>query len=189
MVVVLVVAAFLPSKLAEPALRWCGLGFQLLGIYTVVRGLQNRGTLFKRDSVQGWVRRRPRWRPKPQVIEVAGTAYATVGASAKFSLWRGVGDGSVEARLAALEANIETVKKEQQEGTKEVQEATRKTNEAISAERRAREAAVTALDARLEKMGAGGLHVEWMGVIWLGIGTVLATVPGEIATGLQWLAR
>jgi hypothetical protein len=40
---------------------------------------------------------------------------------------------------------------------------------------------------QLEKLGAGGLHIEMMGVFWLVLGVVLATVPGEIAAVLKWL--
>jgi len=103
-------------------------------------------------------------------------------------VWRGAPpDASVEARLAALEANLATLRIEQAETAKESQEATRKTNEAVDAERRVRESAVTALRAQLEGLGARGLNVEMMGVFWLILGVVLATVPGEIAAVLKWL--
>jgi chromosome segregation ATPase len=103
-------------------------------------------------------------------------------------MWRGVpADASVEARLAALEANLATLRTEQAETAKEFQEATRKTNDAVDAERRARESAVGSLRVQLEKLGAGGLHVEMMGVFWLILGVVLATVPGEIAAAFKWL--
>jgi hypothetical protein len=105
----------------------------------------------------------------------------------KLSVWRGTPtDASIEARLAALEANLATLRTEQAETVKEFQEATSKTNEAVDAERRAQESAVTALRVQLEGLGAGGLHVEMMGVFWLVLGVVLATVPGEIAAALKW---
>jgi hypothetical protein len=88
--------------------------------------------------------------------------------------------------LATLEANVATLRAEQAETAKEFQEATRKVNEAVGVERLARESAITALRLQLEGLGAGGIHVEMMGVFWLVVGVVLATVPSEIAVALRW---
>jgi hypothetical protein len=190
-IVVLIVASQLPLSLADPVLRYCGLAFQLLGILTVVSGLRDKRRLFNRpsllDNVRRWMKRRPRWGAKPQTILVTGTGSISLSGSAKLSVWRGApADGSVEARLDALEANLATLRTEQAETAKELQEATRKTNEAVGTERRARESAVTALRVQFEGLGAGGLHVEMMGVFWLVVGVVLATVSGEIAVALKW---
>lgn len=188
---VLIVASQLPMSLADPVLRYCGLAFQLLGILTVVSGLRDKRRLFNRPSllenIRRWLDRRPRWGAKPETILLAGTGSISLSGSAKLSVWRGTpADASVDARLAALEANLATLRTEQAETAKELQEATRKTNEAVDAERRARESGVTALRVQLEGLGAGGLHVEMMGVFWLVVGVVLATVPGEIAAALKW---
>ncbi|MGA2327639.1 MAG: hypothetical protein ABSH05_15250 [Bryobacteraceae bacterium] len=88
--------------------------------------------------------------------------------------------------MATLEANVATLRAEQAETAKEFQEATRKVNEAVGVERLARESAITALRLQLEGLGAGGIHVEMMGVFWLVVGVVLATVPSEIAVALRW---
>ena len=102
---------------------------------------------------------------------------------------RAPADASVEARLHGLEAGLATLRTEQRQTANELQEATRKTNEAVGTERQARESALTALRVQLQSPGVGGLHVEWMGIGWLVLGTVLATIPGEIAVAFQWLAR
>jgi len=190
-VLALTVASRLSLSLAEPVLRYCGLAFQLLGILTVVSGLRDKRRLFNRPSlvenIRGWMNRRPRWGAKPQTIWVAGTAEGSASCSAKGSVWRGAPpDASVEARLATLEANVATLRAEQAETAKEFQEATRKVNEAVGVERLARESAITALRLQLEGLGAGGIHVEMMGVFWLVVGVVLATVPSEIAVALRW---
>ena len=192
LVLVLTVASSLPLSLADPVLRYFGLVFQLLGILTVVSGLRDKRRLFNRPSlienIRLWINRRPRWRAKPQTILVAGIGSIPVSGSARASMWRGVAaNASVEVRLAALEANLATLRTEQAEAAKEFQEATRKTNEALDAERRTRGSAVGSLRVQLEKLGAGGLHIEMTGVFWLVLGVVLATVPGEIAAVLKWL--
>jgi hypothetical protein len=191
---VLIVASQLPLSLADPVLRYCGLAFQLLGILTVVSGLRDKRRLFNRPSllenIRRWLDRRPRWGAKPQTILAAGIGSISLLGSLKVSVWRGTpADASIDARLAALEANLATLRTEQAESAKEFQEATRKTNETVDAERRARESAVTALRVQLEGLGAGGLHIEMMGVFWLVLGVVLATVPGEIAAALKWVGQ
>jgi hypothetical protein len=189
-ILVLIIASRLPLNQAEFWLRFCGFGFELLGILTVVSGLRDKQRLFNLPSfgenIRRWLDRRPRWGAKQYApLEAKAGIYALSGMSAKLSVWRGTpADAPIEARLAALEANLATLKTEQAESAKEFQEVARKTNEAIDAERRARESTVTALRVQLEGLGAGGLHIEMMGIVWLFLGVVLTTFPGEIAAVL-----
>lgn len=190
-VLVAIVASQLPVSVAD-RVRYCGLTFQLLGILTVVSGLRDKRRLFNRPSlvenIRRWLSRHPRWGAKPHTIFDAGTVSISLSDSARASVWRGAPpDASVEARLAALEANLATLRTEQAETAKEFQEATRKTNETVDLERRAWGSTVAALRVQLEGLGAGGIHVEMMGVVWLLLGVVLATVPGEIAVALLTL--
>jgi hypothetical protein len=185
-VVLLVPAAAsqLPATAAEPLLRYCGLVAQLLGIQTVVSGLQSKQRLFNRpgfaETVRLWIHRRPRWGAKPQTVVTTGTASLSLSVG-RVSIWRDARpDAPVEERLAALEANPATLRTELTETTKEFQEATRKTREAVDAENRRRESAVAALRTQLEGLGAEGLHIELWGVVWLILGVVLATIPGEV---------
>jgi hypothetical protein len=187
-----VIAISLPLKLAEAVLRYCGLAFELLGILTIVSGLRDKRRLFDRPSllqtIRAWLSRRPRWGARPGTILMAGTASVSLSAGiARLSVRRGASaDASIEARLAAIEANLETLRTEQGQIARDLEEATRKANETVAAERRARESALTAIRVQLERLGAEGIHVEMMGVVWLVLGTVLATVPGEIASALRW---
>jgi len=48
---VFIVASQLPVKLSDPVLRFCGLVFQLLGIFTVVVNLRDKRRLFSRPSL------------------------------------------------------------------------------------------------------------------------------------------
>jgi hypothetical protein len=93
----------------------------------------------------------------------------------------------IEARLSALEVNIETLKEEQAETSKELQDETRKRVEALDSERRSRESAVVELRTRVDTLGAGGLHLETAGLFWLIVGVVLGTVPVEIWSVLRRL--
>ena len=188
----LLAASRLPLDWADAVLRYCGLAFQLLGIGMVALGLRDKGRLFDRptlrEKIRRWFARRPRWNAKTQTRIVTATGTLSISADARASMWRGTpADACVADRLAALEANLVTLKTEHAETAKQLQEATRKANEAIEAERQARESGITTLRVKLEGLGAGGLHIEWTGVFWLLVGVVLATIPGEIAFGLQVL--
>jgi hypothetical protein len=95
-------------------------------------------------------------------------------------------DATVEARLDALEANLLTLRQEHTETAQELRESARRTDEAVTSERRARESAVTSLRSQLEGFGVGDLYVEMIGIFWLVLGVVLATIPSEVAGALRW---
>ena len=110
------------------------------------------------------------------------------GGEARLSVWRGTPSGSsIQARVDALEQNLETVRSESDATAKKLQEEQRNRTEAVKAEREARVSVIDKLNTRVNKLAAGGLHIEWMGVLWLVLGVVLATVSTEIACALTWL--
>ncbi len=171
---------------ADNFLRYCGLMLQLAGMLTVVFGLRDKGRLFERPSlvasVRRWLQRRPRWGAMPQTVMVAGTGSFSLSGSARLSVWHGVpADASLEARMHALEANVATLREEYDQNTQECHEAMKKTNDALTSERRERQATVGRLQEQVEKLGAGGLHLELMGVVCLFLGVVLATISKELA--------
>ncbi len=190
-VIVGALASLLPGT-ADDSVRYAGLALQILGIATVVHGLRDRRRLFNRpslvDHLVTWVARRPCWGAKPQAVSLSGTATIGISGSAKLSVWRGTPpNATIEARLAALEANIETLKAEQAETAKDIQEETRKRAEALASERQSRESAVGELRTRVDTLGVGGLHLETAGLFWLIVGVVLGTAPSEIWSAIRWL--
>ena len=179
------------SGIADDRVRYCGLSLQLLGILTVAVGLVARRRLFNLPSLleklRGYLGQRPRWGVKPQTIFLRATGGISVSGSGKVSVWRGVPpEASIYDRLAALAANVESLRIEQAGTAKVLQEETRKRIEAIDSERLMRESAFIDIRTQLGTLGAGGLHLEWAGVLWLILGVVLATAPSEIAGWLKW---
>ena len=184
-----VMASPLPSSTAN-RVRYSGLAFELLGIFTVVWGLRGKRLLFKRPSLiehfRSWLRRFPRWGGTQHRVLVAD-GLSLSSAVGKASGWIGVPPGAaVDARLNALESNLAALRREHEEATKEVAENLRNTKEAVDLERQERKSADTALRQQLEGLGAEGLYVETMGVALLALGIVLDTIPAEI-TG--WFGR
>lgn len=191
---VVVLVALIGSQLpgnVDDRVRYSGLTLELLGIFTVVSGLRDKQRIFKRpslfDHVRSWLTRRPRWATRAHTISATGIASATAFATAKLSVWRGTSsEATVEARLVALEANVETLRSEQAETSKELHEETRKRTEAVDSERQARELAARDIRTQLETLGVGSLHLETAGLFWLVLGVMLATAPTEVANALGW---
>ncbi len=58
--------------------------------------------------------------------------------------------------------------------------------EAIKAERLATEADRNHLTTRLDQFAVGGLHIEWMGIVWLVVGIVLGNISVEVSKASHW---
>src|SRR5271166_4729404 len=97
---------------SEQSFRFAGGGFQLLGVYTVVRGLNETRKLFGHPGLlarlRQWLHRVPRF---PRTIMVTGQALVgDAFASAQASVWRNAGPGdSLETRVTTLEKNLSEV--------------------------------------------------------------------------------
>ena len=187
---VFIVASLLPGTL-ENHLRYIGLAFELVGIGVVAYGLRDRWILFNRPTplahLRSWLERRPRWGGKSQIIASAGGGGVSTSAGlATSSVWRGVPAGaSVEDQVAALEANIETLRGEQAEIAKRIEKEARIQAEALGVERQARTLAINEIQGRIETLGIGGAHLELLGLIALILGAILATLSTEIAGCLR----
>ena len=190
--VVLVVAglSWLLPGTVEDRIRYCGLVLQLLGIATVVALLRDKRRTFKRQSLleqfQQWLSARPRFRPKGHIISVSGIGSSSAVGTATLSVWRrAVASAPLEERLSAIEANVETLKQDLESTSRRLQMSFDRLATELTEERRTRESTDTAIRDQVEKFAAEGLHVEAAGLLWLILGIVLATVPGELAT---WIA-
>lgn len=187
---VAVIASFLPAKI-DDRIRYCGMTLELLGVFTVAIGLREKRRIFNRLSLfehfQQWVGRRPRWGLSTHAVIAAGTGSVSRSGSAKASVWRGVAAGAtLDARVAAIEANLETLRGEQEEIVRQIQEEVRNRTAALDSERRTRESVVGEIQIQLDTFGAGGLHIEAAGLFWLVVGIVLATASTEVAWILAW---
>lgn len=189
---VLVLASFLTLPHSERMIRLCGLAFQLFGIVTVIEGLRGRRRLFNRpslfESVGKWFRGRPRWTPKSQTVSVSGVGAVMFAGNVTAFGWCGAAvNASVEDRLAALEVNAESLRKRQDETADELRKANANLSDAVAKERDERGSALAGLRLQIDNLGAGSLHIEMMGIYWVIAGTVLATVPAELAVLLNGL--
>lgn len=187
-VLILGVAMLLPIC-RETALRWAGMLIELLGIGTVVIGLDAKRRLFKLPSflehALSWVQRRPKWKPMPidLAAKVTVGSLTLSGSLGTAILRRGTPDGaSLEDRITALEQNLETVQKTQSEIEKRLDHEKTERQQALTTERRERETADGNLRKILEDLGSGGLYLEAMGIAWVMAGVIFATISNDIAS-------
>jgi len=190
-IIIIIIASVRPDNRSDH-FRYAGLFLQIIGIMTVAIRLYDRRVLFNRPSfvarVLSWFHNLLHLFEKAKTVQLSGSARVQASSSLDMMVWRGTSNGqSNEERINALVANLETLKNEQSKILSRIQSETTKRSEAIDLERNQRESADREFQKRLEKLGAGGLHIEWAGVIWLIAGIVFATIPDEISSLFKWL--
>lgn len=183
-VVALLSAVFLPGNPEDQIRRW-GLALQLLGVGTVAFVLRGKATIFGR-SVVGYFRQRfatrPRFRPPTQTLSAGLFVNSSTFGRAHLDEWQiTAATDSLEERLSKLERNIEIVRKTLDRNSQKARQASKTLQENLNSERRNREESIAKIDQQLHGLGAGGLHIELAGVIWLAFGIVMATIPTELA--------
>lgn len=182
--------AFLfPIPLVD-GLRYAGLTLQVWGVGTVIRGLRDRGRLFNKPSLvastRAWIRRFPQYKPRSVTLSASCVGSASAFGSVDAVVWRGYHEtDSLEQRFQALAENLETVTKELSRVSTGLERRVGEVRELLQREQTARAEEVSKIHGKLAELGAGGLHIELVGVAWLIAGIVLATVPAEIAQVFQ----
>lgn len=153
------------SLKGEPAVRITGLVFTLLGLWTVAKGLKETRKLFRRPGllalIKQWLREVPRFTPRPSISVSSSTR---IGISTRVVIV----PASLEERLTSIERQLADYR--------------HLGSEALASEGHTREAADQEIQRKLEEFAAGGLHVESIGLFWIFIGIILATISVEIDT-------
>jgi hypothetical protein len=170
----------------EPAIRVAGLFLQLLGLAAAALGIRDTRRMFGKpsflQSIRNWVSSWPRFKPKPQYVNLSGSA--SIGSSASATVWHGAGSGaSIEKRVDAIEANLREV-----EGRVRTAESNISTNERafkgmLHQEAEERAAQDQILHGKIEAASTDGLRLAAAGAFWLAVGVVLSTASPEL---LAW---
>jgi hypothetical protein len=110
-----------------------------------------------------------------------GVSVSVPVVSARGHVWSPIDSTQpVEQQLLALKRNVERLDKQVDEIRSELESITRKQSDALSEEQKARRVADHEIHKRLEAAETGGLHITLIGVIWLFVGVLLATLSLEI---------
>jgi hypothetical protein len=164
----------------EGRVRIASLIFQLLGLFGVAKGINNTRKAFGKANplAAAWnaIKDAPISPPKSKTVETNSTSSFGSGVTA-FARQNSEEESSVDERVSDLETAIS----EHINSTKSAlaQEASQR-EYATAAEREARERDIKALHKKLEQLSVGGLTLAWIGIAWLFLGIVSATLSIEI---------
>jgi len=176
------------SSAAEPLVRMTGLFLQLLGILTVVYGIERTRNFFGRPSLvqsaAAWLAEFPSIRGgTPTRIEVSNAGSVLV--SGRLSVRHRAGpNANLEDRVRVLEGNVEGLENSRDELQGQLDQANQRLDRELAEERQDRGLQIKALGAQLETSQTGDLGVSLIGAIWLMMGLVLSTSSDEIAAHL-----
>jgi hypothetical protein len=168
----------------ELEVRVIGLTLEWLGIGTVAYGIRETRKLFghpsARQLARAWMLRFPRWRRRVVVGAGAGSIGIS-GASAQMYVWSNVDPAApLQEQLNAVARNTERLNERLNQLQSEVDKDLLKHSEALQREQESRARADSDLQLRLEAAETGGLHITFMGVVWLFVGVTLSTLSSEI---------
>ncbi len=188
-VVLIAVIISLRLGVSEPVIRLTGLLLQFLGIGTVAWGISETRALFGHPSyttkVRSWVTRFPLLR-RPIVASLSGVeSLATVGKLRASCTHRADRDATIDARVAAIEKNIDAIHNRISQTQQEMDAEFAKAAEAIKREEQLRQFEDLAIRETFEATETGGVHISAIGALWLLVGVALSTAAPEIAAALQ----
>ncbi len=173
------------AQTISDALRWSGLFLQIIGLGSVVIGLQESRRLFNQpsvfESIREWLLQGIRiFKPRHIVIKAEGGAIGISTAFGHARVTSSPQSDSVEDRLFSLERNIEYLRDEIDHLRKDGAEFRKKATEDLVTERKERIAGDEVHAKQLQEAVIGGIHIELAGLIYLLFGITFATIPDEI---------
>jgi hypothetical protein len=188
---VLLVAAVVALRpgTPEPIIRWTGLFLQLLGICTVIIGIEQTRRLFDHPSLlsiaTSWLRAFPPYKRNVVVGAAAGDLGIVGGKARAYVTSNPPPNADIEERVASLERNVGHINKRIDGVFEELDKTQSEQMTALSREKQERAAEDAKIAAKLETSGTGGLHISAAGAVWLFVGVTLGTGSVEIAKWLQ----
>ena len=174
------------ARTLDDGLRYAGLALQLLGVSTVVVGLEARRRLFERASfastIRTWWAHRPKWSPGDISLSAEINIQGNLSISGDIEIWSSDDPlQTPEHRLTAVVRNQETIRRRLSSIHSASTQGLSQLKQAMSQHLDQQQTKHQQLSGVLEKLGAESITFEFVGLAWLVSGIVLATIPSEIA--------
>lgn len=177
---------YLFSQSESETIRYAGTMLQFLGLTTVAIGLSETRRLFGRPSLphkilfffrqvaSGFAT------PKPMTLQVHDlTCTPTIE---NVQLVRAASpEDSLEERVSILEENLNRLREELTVKKQEFQQGIQTVKVQIEREAQERRTENQQVTQKIEEVAVGGLHLETVGLLWLVLGVIATSIPGEIA--------
>jgi len=188
---ILLLYAFMPPS-SETRLRFVGLIFQICGVLIAAWGLLDIRKLFElptiRQITREWFRRFPPFRPKSKHVTVEmGTGHYSLTGYAP-DIWIGAGPtASIEQRLSVLEDNLQRVNQKTVDIQNQLNSEVRAHKEALAQASRSLKQTAEDIHHKLELTETSGLQLSFVGLVWLGVGLIISTIPNEIIRLIKYV--
>jgi hypothetical protein len=128
-----------------------------------------------------WISRFPPWK-RHLVIAAGAAAMGLSGLTGRAEVWTPPNtQAPLQDQLNALSKNLDRLRDRLGQLEGDLDRYKTEQAEALKHERAAREAGDRDAGHRLEAAQTGGLHVTLVGIAWLVVGLILATLSPEIA--------
>jgi len=173
------------------AVRYAGTCLQILGLGMVAIGLHDTRKLFERPSLlaraEGWLKRIGGVFRGPKTVTGRATSYATSRITAEGEGFARAAPGAtLEERLGVLEKNLDRLRENIGAKFRETNEQVNNVRDALNQEKEERKTELKKIGRQIEQVAGGGLDLESIGLVWLFLGTLLASVPDVVGKGITW---
>lgn len=166
------------------AIRYTGAVLQVFGLLLVAYELNETRATFGRPTmtsrVRAWIGRLlTSGRPRNIVIAV-GTGEIKLSGAAVVA-HGSIAGGTLERRVEMLETDIRNLRKETGESASKTREEIGLLRTELSTEVQRRTESDAQVERLLSELAVGGLHLAWVGLVWLVVATLLSAFPDELA--------
>ena len=189
-------AALLAGRLlaAKPpdAFRYAGAFLQVFGLATVARGLSKVRRLFGQPSLPAeigeWFRRLGKafGRPRHITIQASAAEIKVVVSDADLTV-TAAPNATLERWVAVLEGNVDRLRADLKTKAQSLSQDIAEVRESIRKEMGDRRAVDDQTAHTIQEHAIGDLHLQEIGVVWLVLGAIATSIPGELACWIPWL--
>ena len=170
----------------ETRFRLTGLSLELLGIVTVVYGLNAALKLFDVERlweiIPKWFKRCPNFRGDSRIIVGSINVTLEAATGSAFGTSTLTPNSSIENRVTFLEEQLKQVHLQLYKNRIDFENKFQKSSDALNTERCEREAGDKQAQQALKEFAVGDVYIELMGIIWLIFGAIFATASTELAS-------
>ncbi|RHW21680.1 hypothetical protein [Pseudomonas jilinensis] len=183
--VIIVLFGLFMMNYQEPIIRVGGLLFQLSGLATVIWGIKKTRDQFGHPAVlagiRSWFKRCPLCN-RPNMGRAEGLmSSGLVGNGSMYSPFIPTDRENLDEWMASVEKGLENIHSRISSVESDYHSTTSKLEAGIKAEAGARDNLRSEMKHIIEESSTGGLHITFIGTVWLFFGVVLATLAPEIS--------
>lgn len=186
--------AFIPlyvNGITEPAIRYSGLAFQLLGIGTVIWGILETRKFFGRPPIINLSKCITKAksllgiRHNYKEYSCSGNAQSALNIYGPHETYEPLAyepgaNHTIDTLAEALKENVNSIHERISQTQKGIDKEFEKTNGHLKREEQSRQTGDNAIQEKLAMTSMGGFHISVIGAVFLFLGAILGTASNEI---------